>query len=80
MEGTFHSNERNVEPVVFAKADDERPERDPHIAAFYDSIRTGKKPPADITVGATAALTAILGRESIYRKRTMHWQELQVTV
>jgi predicted dehydrogenase len=80
MEGTFHSNERNVEPVVFAKADDERPERDPHIAAFYDSIRTGKKPPADITIGATAALTAILGRESIYRKRTMHWQDLRVTV
>jgi predicted dehydrogenase len=80
MEGTFHSNERGVEPVQFVKAAEERPERDPHIAAFYDSIRTGKTPPADITIGATAALTAILGREAIYRKRTMHWQELRVTV
>lgn len=80
MEGTFHSNERGVEPVEFAKAAEGRPERDPHIQAFFDSIRTGKKPPADITIGATAALTAILGREAIYRKRTMHWQELRVAV
>ena len=80
MEGTFHSHERGIEPVQFVKADDERPERDPHIQAFYESIRTGKKPPCDITIGATAALTAILGREAIYRKRIMHWQELRVAV
>ncbi len=80
MEGTFHSRERGVEPVQFEKADNERPEHDPHIQAFYESIRTGKKPPADITIGATAALTAIMGREAIYRKRMMHWQELRVAV
>jgi predicted dehydrogenase len=80
MAGTFHSNERGVEPVEFAKAAEGRPERDPHIQAFYESIRTGKTPPADITIGATAALTAILGREAIYRKRTMHWQELRVAI
>jgi hypothetical protein len=80
MAGTFHSNERNVEPVEFAKPDEERPERDAHIQAFFESIRTGKQPPADITIGATAALTAILGREAIYRKRVMQWRELQVEV
>jgi predicted dehydrogenase len=80
MEGTFHSHERDVEPVVFVERSDERPERDAHIQAFYEAIRTGNQPPADITIGATAALTAILGREAIYRKRTMHWQELRVAV
>lgn len=80
MEGTFHSHERGVEPVVFAKPDDERAERDAHIQAFYESIRTGKKPPADISIAATAALTAILGREAIYRKQTMHWKDLKVEV
>jgi predicted dehydrogenase len=80
MEGTFHSHERGVEPVVFAKPDEERPLRDAHIQAFVESIRTGKKPPADITIAATAALTAILGREAIYRKQTMHWRDLKVEV
>jgi len=80
MAGTFHSHDRDIEPVEFAKAPEERPERDAHIQAFYESIRTGKKPACDITTGATAALTAILGREAIYRKRTMHWQELRVAV
>ena len=55
MEGTFHSHERGMEPVQFVKADEERPERDPHIQAFYESIRTGKKLPCDVTIGATAA-------------------------
>ena len=80
MAGTFHSRNREVQPVEFAKAPDDRPERDAHIQAFYESIRTGKRPPCDITTGATAALTAILGREAIYQKRTMHWQELRVAV
>lgn len=52
--------------------------RDTHIAAFFESIRTGAKPPADIEIGATAALTSILGREAIYRKKVMTWQELGV--
>jgi predicted dehydrogenase len=80
MEGTFHSHERNVEPLQFVKQAEQRPERDGHIQAFFESIRTGKQPPADITIGATAALTAILGREAIYRKQTMHWRDLKVEV
>jgi predicted dehydrogenase len=80
MEGTFHSHERGVEPVQFAKPPEGRTERDAHIQAFVESIQTGKKPPADITIAATAALTAILGREAIYRKQTMHWRDLKVEV
>jgi myo-inositol 2-dehydrogenase/D-chiro-inositol 1-dehydrogenase len=53
-------------------------DRNAHIAAFFDCIRTGKKPPADIIIGATGALTAILGREAIYRKKVMTWQDLGV--
>ncbi len=55
-------------------------EQDPHAhtAAFFESIRTGKKPVADINIGATAALTAILGREAIHRKKVMNWSELGV--
>jgi myo-inositol 2-dehydrogenase / D-chiro-inositol 1-dehydrogenase len=80
LEGTFHSRERGVEPEQFSKADDEDTARDAHIQAFYESIRTGKKPPADITIAATAALTAILGREAIYQKKLMHWSDLKVEV
>ena len=41
----------------------------PHLTAFYQAIGTGKYPPADVTIGATAALTAIMGREGITRVR-----------
>jgi predicted dehydrogenase len=80
MEGTFHSHERDVQPVQFAKPSEERPVRDAHIQAFFESIRTGKKPPADINIAATAALTAIMGREAIYRKQVMRWKDLQVEI
>lgn len=53
-------------------------DRDAHIKAFYESIRTGKKPPADIVVGATGALTAILGREAIYQKKVAEWRDFGV--
>jgi predicted dehydrogenase len=51
---------------------------DPHIAAFYETIRHGKPNRAPIEVGATAALTAILGRDAIYRKRVMEWKDFGV--
>ncbi len=53
-------------------------ERDAHLKNFFDAIRTGAKPAADIIVGATGALTAILGREAIYGKKVMEWRELGV--
>jgi len=56
------------------------PERkvDTHIAAFLEAIRTGVAPPADIRVGATAALTAIMGREAIYARRVTEWREFGI--
>jgi myo-inositol 2-dehydrogenase/D-chiro-inositol 1-dehydrogenase len=50
------------------------------MAEFYACIREGRAPFADITVGAVAALTAIMGREAIYRQRSVTWKELGVTV
>ncbi|MGH9675241.1 MAG: Gfo/Idh/MocA family protein, partial [Bryobacteraceae bacterium] len=50
------------------------------MADFFACIRENRKPFADITVGATAALTAIMGREAIYRRRMVTWKELGVEV
>ena len=36
--------------------------------------------PVPKTVAATAALTAIMGREAIYKRRMVTWKELGVTV
>jgi predicted dehydrogenase len=49
-----------------------------HIAAFYEAIRNGGPNPADITVGASGALTAILGREAIYGKKVTNWADFRV--
>jgi predicted dehydrogenase len=53
-------------------------DREAHIKAFFDSVRSGKKPPADIMAGATGALTAILGREAIYQKKVIEWRDFGV--
>ena len=67
---------RGAKPVVLAEQ--VREPGSAHMAAFLESIRTGKKPPAGIDVAATAALTAIMGRDSIYRRQTVTWESLGV--
>jgi predicted dehydrogenase len=73
----FYPRERKAAPQKLVEAVPER-KGDPHIAAFLESIRTGAQPPADIRIGATAALTAILGREAIYQRRVTEWREFNV--
>ena len=51
-----------------------------HLALFYDAITKGGALPADITIGATAALTAILGHEAMTREKVVTWSELGVDV
>ena len=75
---TAYSLDRNTKPVALAEPVEE--DRHAHVAAFFECIRTGRKSPADITVAATAALTAILGREAIYRKQVLAWESLGVRV
>ena len=47
---------------------------------FFACIRENRRPFADVQVGATAALTTIMGRESIYRGRSVTWDELGVSL
>ncbi|MFN7926084.1 MAG: Gfo/Idh/MocA family oxidoreductase [Bryobacteraceae bacterium] len=49
-------------------------------AQFFSAIRENRKPYADIKIAATAALTAIMGREAIYKRRMVTWKELGVEV
>ena len=47
---------------------------------FVRAIRGNHKPVADIEVAATAALTALMGREAIYERRMVTWDEMGVSV
>jgi myo-inositol 2-dehydrogenase / D-chiro-inositol 1-dehydrogenase len=71
---TFYPLEKNGKQAVLTEPVEE--DRHAHVAAFFESIRSGKASPADVDVGATAALTAILGREAIYRKEVTVWDKL----
>ncbi len=59
---------------------EQRGEKEDAMTQFFACIRENRKPIADITVAATAALTAILGREAIYRRKSITWKELGVDV
>jgi predicted dehydrogenase len=76
--GKFYPLERGKQPVVLSTP--VREDDQPHFAAFFNAIRTGAKVPADVQIGATAALTAILGREAIYTGKVMTWNDLGVQV
>ncbi len=49
-----------------------------HVTAFYDCITKGAPNPADITVGATAALTSIMGHLAMTKGKVITWDELGV--
>jgi predicted dehydrogenase len=76
--GKFYPRENRAQPEVIVQsvgASD-----DPHVVAFFEAVRTGGKPPAGIDIGETAALTAILGREAIYRKTVTKWADFGADV
>jgi predicted dehydrogenase len=75
--GIFYPRADGAKPETIAEPADEKIDLW-HVEAFYESIRTGKKPPCDLETGARAALTAILGREAIYQKRVTQWSEFGV--
>lgn len=47
-----------------------------HMQAFYDTIRGTGKNPADIMVGATGALTAIMGHMAITSGKVVEWKSI----
>ncbi len=51
-----------------------------HIVAFYAAVTSGGKNPSDITIGATAALTAMLGHEAMSKEKMVRWEDLGVKV
>ncbi len=76
---TLYARTGDTKPVVIGeKAQPDNPHA--HIAAFYDSVVNGAKLPADITIGATAALTAILGHQAMTKGQTVEWNGLGVTL
>ena len=76
---TFYPKSRGAKPAVLAEPRKEGLD-ELHVRDFYECIRTGKKPQADLLVGATGALTAILGREAIYNRRVMEWKDFGVNL
>lgn len=80
LNSTFYPRERGGKPEVLVPAPPRQtgPRQEPHITAFFEAIRTGKGNPAPIEVGVVGALTAIMGRDAIYRKRVVEWREFNV--
>ena len=77
--GVFYPRKRGAKPVPLVEGVAPAPAgREPHVAAFYEAIRTGGKATVGIEIGATAALTAILGREAIYQRKVTEWREFGV--
>jgi predicted dehydrogenase len=75
---TFYDVYGETEPRSLLPAD--ASERDTATADFFACIREQRQPFADVRVGAIAALTAIMGREAIYKRRSVTWKELGVEV
>jgi len=74
---TLYALSGDSKPMVLGEKA-QPPDPHAHIAAFYNSVINGAKPPADITIGATAALTAILGHHAMTRQQVVDWQSLGV--
>jgi predicted dehydrogenase len=68
--------EKNSQPVALVEKKEDPPHA--HVAAFFAAITKGGPLPADITIGASAALTAILGHEAMTKERVVTWKELGV--
>jgi predicted dehydrogenase len=75
---TMYPLTRDGSPSVLAQKQQE--EQHAHITAFYDAITKGTKPSADLTIGAQAALTSILGHEAMVREKVVTWADLGVDV
>jgi predicted dehydrogenase len=78
LTATYYPRAKGAKPVVLVPPEPPERREMAHVAAFYEAIRTGKQPFADIAVGASGALTAIMGREAIYKKKVTTWREMGV--
>jgi len=68
----FYSLDGQQQSVLAEKVEEKG---DAQIRSFYDCVRHGAKSPADVIVGATAALTAIMGNEACRQGKVIQWSE-----
>jgi predicted dehydrogenase len=61
-------------PSLLAEKVDEHPSA--HMRAFYEAIRGTGQNPADVIVGATTALTAIMGHMAITGGKVVEWKDI----
>lgn len=74
----YYRREKGAQPQVLSQSSESAPQ-DLHFEAFFEAVRTGKtEVPGGLDVGVTAALTSIMGREAIDRKKVMTWREMGV--
>jgi len=73
---TLHTLGRDGQAVDFVPKQQEEPHA--HLMAFFDAITKGGALPADITIGATAALTAILGHEAMSHRAVVEWSSFGI--
>ena len=78
MTSTHYPPGKGAAPVVLSPKQPE--DQFAHIAAFYASIVKGTPPPVDVRVGATAALTAILGHQAMVQEKVVTWKDMGVEV
>jgi predicted dehydrogenase len=74
--GTLHSLAPGGQPAALVEKQPEN--QHAHIALFYDAITKGTPSPAGIEIGATAALTAIMGHDAMVRQTMINWSDLGV--
>ena len=74
----LYLNDRAAQPkpMVEKAADNQHA----HIVKFYAAIRSAGPNPADITIGASAALTAIIGHEAMATEKVIKWEDFGVRI
>lgn len=73
---TMHPMSREAKPSTLAEKQEES--RHAHITGFYDAVTKGSANPAGIVIGATAALTAILGHDAMTKQTVVNWKDFGV--
>ncbi len=66
------------QPVVLAEK--RRENQFAHIEMFYASIASGTPAPIGAIIGATAALTAVLGHEAMVKQQVVNWSDFGVSI
>ncbi len=76
-EARFYSLDGKVQNLLTPKVEQKG---DAHTTVFFDCILNGKPSNANVRVGATGALTAILGNQVCEQGRVINWDEFGVDV